>query len=57
MLIVVKTINLIIALFFRYPGPGEEFHPDSDAALVTNVYKNSGPKSNTGKQSRDSLGN
>lgn len=39
-----------------YPGPGEEFPPDSDAALVTNVYKNSGSKHNPGKQSGSSQG-
>ena len=47
--ILTKLINCVIDNS-RYPGPGEEFPPDSDAALVTNVYKNSGSKSKQDKQ-------
>ncbi|KAK2160752.1 hypothetical protein LSH36_127g07034 [Paralvinella palmiformis] len=39
-----------------YPGPGEEFPPESDAALVTNVYKNSGSQSIQDKQNKSSQG-
>ena len=35
-----KFVIFVSFLFsFRYPGPNESFSPDSDAAMVMNVYR------------------